>query len=124
MLLRLWAIAACVSCFRGFEDTFATKYSGTGAEASFAQSIPSMRFDCCLGCSDGISMIHNADLPRCARSARNIAPFNFHNEWAKPTRSPHPARTSGISFAVHFSFTSMVPEDAGCSAVAGCPDVG
>ena len=26
--------------------------------------------------------------------------------------------------ALYFPFTSMVPEDAGCSAVAGCPDMG
>ena len=26
--------------------------------------------------------------------------------------------------ALYFPFTSMVPEDAGCSAEAGCPDIG
>ena len=26
--------------------------------------------------------------------------------------------------ALYFPFTSMVPEDAGCSEVAGCPDIG
>ena len=29
-----------------------------------------------------------------------------------------------FAIAHYFAFTSMMPEDAGCSAVAGCPEMG
>ena len=31
---------------------------------------------------------------------------------------------STFAIAHYFAFTSMMPDDAGCSAVAGCPDMG
>ena len=34
------------------------------------------------------------------------------------------AGPDGMRIALYFPFTPMVPEDAGCSAVAGCPDMG
>ena len=34
------------------------------------------------------------------------------------------ARRNAVSIARYFAFTTMMPEDAGCSAVVGCPDMG
>ena len=51
----------------------------------------------------------------CHRLWQQTSPAS--NDWQAMAR---------LNFAIahYFAFTSMMPDDAGCSAVAGCPDMG